>query len=379
MVKRAIGMMSGTSLDGIDLVLVKIQGVSEKTTVEVLKQETIPFDGLLVEKIKEAMDIKTSNVKLLTSLNVELGEVFARAVLAFYEREQIQKDEIDFIASHGQTIYHIAKEEDGIKRSSLQLGEGAVISHLCETTVVANFRLADIAAGGQGAPLVPYADYVLFQSVDKNRALHNIGGIANMTFLKKAGTIDDVIAFDSGPGNMMIDRACQLLYNKPYDKDGEIASKGNVIAELYDEVMSHSYFKQTFPKSTGREMFGDSYVDALLKKYQNHKKADLIHTLSLITVDSIVQSYTKHIRKPLDELILCGGGAHNKWLLTSIQKKMPQTNVTTLETLGYSSDYKEALAFVILANQTLKRLPSNVKSATGATKDKILGQIHYFT
>lgn len=374
----ALGIMSGTSLDGIDIVLSEISSVSLETKVHVLKEKTYPIDLKLMKKIKDAMDDKKSNSKLISSLNVELGHAFGQAVLSFCKEENVDLKAINFIASHGQTIYHIAKDEVGYKRSSLQLGEGAIISHVCESTVVSNFRLADIASSGQGAPLVPYADYILFSSDKVSRAIHNIGGIANMTYLHKHGTLDEVIAFDSGPGNVMINEACQILYKKDYDKDGIIAKSGKLISNMYDEIMNHPYFKIAYPKSTGREAFGLNYVNTLLKKYKSYEAKDIIHTLSMVTVDSIVDSYQKLIQKEVDELVLCGGGALNLFIKEEIQNKMPKTKVMILEDLGFSSQYKEALAFIILANQTLNRLPSNVKNATGAKTYKILGQINYF-
>ncbi len=377
MKKLAIGLMSGTSLDGIDVVLTEISGVSLDTKVKVIYENTYPLSEDVISQIHQAMDEKLSSSKLISSLNVELGYVFGQAVLDFAKDYQIDLNNIDFIASHGQTIYHIAKDEKGAYRSSLQLGEAAIIADMTSTTVVYNFRNADIASGGQGAPLVPYADYILFTDKIINRSIHNIGGIANMTYLKKNGTLDDVIAFDSGPGNMMINEACQVLYNLEYDKDGIIASKGKLIEKMYDEIYRHPYFNQIYPKSTGREIFGSEYTLKMIKKYKAYPKEDIIQTLSMITVDSIVDSYHKLIQAPVDELVLCGGGAYNHFIRNEIAKKMPDTKVIMLEDLGYSSSYKEALAFVILANQTLHKLPSNVKSATGAKTYKILGQIQY--
>lgn len=378
MKKLAIGLMSGTSLDGIDVVLAEIENVSLNTKVKVLKQRTYPLDEKLIQKIKDAMDDEKSNSKLICSLNVELGYVFGKAVLSFYSDEKIKKESIDFIASHGQTIYHIPSDHEASLRSSLQLGDGSMISELCQTTVVSNFRLADISSGGQGAPLVPYADFILFSHKDYSRAIHNIGGIANMTYLEKGCTLDDLIAFDSGPGNMMIDEACQIYFNKPYDFNGNIARSGKLINDMYEQMLNHPYYKAIYPKSTGREAFGHTYLTSLLNKYDHEKKEDIIHTLSMITVDSMVDSYQNLIKKPLDELILCGGGSLNSFIKEEISKKMKHTKVYVLEDLGYSSKYKEALAFIILANQTLNHQPSNVKSATGARNYKILGQINTY-
>ena len=377
MEKLAIGLMSGTSLDGIDVVLAKISGVDLDTKVKVLEQHTYPINDKLILKIKDAMDDVKSNSKLISSLNVELGYAFGHAVLSFCKDFNIDLNGVDFIASHGQTIYHIASDEKDYVRSSLQLGDGGVISHVCKKTVVSNFRLADMAAGGQGAPLVPYADFVLFSNKEHNRAIHNIGGIANMTFLKKSGSLDDVIAFDSGPGNMMINEACEALYHKAYDEDGLIASRGKLIPKLYESLMAHPYFQMDYPKSTGREVFGAFYISEYLKMYKDEKAEDIIHTISMITVDTIVDSYKELIKQNVDELILCGGGALNNFIKDEIAKKMPNTKVYTLENFGYSSQYKEALAFIILANQTLNHKPSNVRSATGAKAFKVLGQVNY--
>ncbi|MCD4827594.1 MAG: anhydro-N-acetylmuramic acid kinase [Acholeplasmataceae bacterium] len=378
MKKLAIGLMSGTSLDGIDIVLAEISGVSLNTKVKVLKEKTYPFKEDVVQKIRDAMDDHISSASLISSLNVELGYVFGQAVLDFYQSENINPEEISFIASHGQTIYHIPISSQKLFRSSLQLGEASVIAEMCKTTVISNFRLADIASGGQGAPLVPYADFILFSDLNKSRAIHNIGGISNMTYIQRGAQLDDVIAFDSGPGNMMIDKACQMFYQLDYDANGDIASKGKIIGQMYQEMMDHPYYKLPYPKSTGRETFGDAYTQDIISMYKEDKAEDIICTLSMVVVDSIVNSYKNLIKKPVDELILCGGGALNLFIKNELAKKMKDTKVAVLEEYGYSSQYKEALAFLILGNQTINRLPSSVKSATGAKDYKILGQINYY-
>ncbi len=378
MKKLAIGLMSGTSLDGIDIVLAEISGVSLNTKVKVLKEKTYPFKEDVVQKIRDAMDDHISSASLISSLNVELGYVFGQAVLDFYQSENINPEEISFIASHGQTIYHIPISSQKIFRSSLQLGEASVIAEICKTTVISNFRLADIASGGQGAPLVPYADFILFSDLNKSRAIHNIGGISNMTYIQRGAQLDDVIAFDSGPGNMMIDKACQMFYQLDYDANGDIASSGILIESMYQKMMDHPYYKLPYPKSTGRETFGDAYTQDIISMYKENKAEDIICTLSMVVVDSIVNSYKNLIKKPVDELILCGGGALNLFIKNELAKKMKDTKVAVLEEYGYSSQYKEALAFLILGNQTINRLPSNVKSATGAKDYKILGQINYY-
>ena len=380
MKKLAIGMMSGTSLDGIDVLIAEIEGTFTQTKVNLIAYKTYPFEVSLLQKIRKSFSIKESDSELLCSLNFELGEAFASAANRLCEEENIRMDDVSFIASHGQTIFHIGKPYEGLVKSSLQLGEGAVIAARCRTTVVSNFRAADIAAGGQGAPLVPYADLILFRSDLVSRAIHNIGGIANMTVLPKGCQTDDIFAFDSGPGNMMIDYAMQKLFHKPYDENGETAKKGKVITKLLDELMSHPYFNELPPKSTGRELFGDQLTEKLLSKYHHHLREDIIHTLTLFTAKTIIDSYQSLIlpKVDIDEIIFCGGGSYNQYLLELIQNELPSIKIRVLEDLGMNSSSKEALAFIILGNETMHMNPSNIKNATGAKHNVILGQINYY-
>lgn len=377
MIKRAIGLMSGTSLDGIDVVLAEIEGSQQSTQVKVLHTYTYEYENSLLNKIRKAIKDEYVTSKLLCSLNFEIAEAYSKCILSFCERYGIDIHSVDYIASHGQTIYHIAEDESDYQASSLQLGDGSVLANLTNIKVVSNFRTADMAYGGQGAPLVPYADYVLFNSKDKTRLLQNIGGIANVTILEKNKGLDDCIAFDNGPGNMMIDYAMQKLFNKKYDDSGMIASKGIVITELFEEVVSNKYFKKLPPKSTGRELFGNQYTDILLNKYASFDKEDIIATLTHITAYTIAKSYQDFCEREIDEVIISGGGAHNKTLIELIKYYLSNDQVFVLEDFGYSSDYKEALAFIILGNETLQHNPSNVIKATGAKKYSILGQVSY--
>ncbi|HBG33428.1 MAG TPA: anhydro-N-acetylmuramic acid kinase, partial [Acholeplasmataceae bacterium] len=229
-----------------------------------------------------------------------------------------------------------------------------------------------------GAPLVPFADYILFTSPLRSRAIHNIGGIANQTVLPKAGRLDDVFAFDSGPGNMMIDYAMKTLYGKPFDQNGDIAKSGSIISSMMNELFNNPYFKKIPPKSTGRELFGDSYTDMIIKKYEHHEKKDIISTLTHFTSRTIIDSYKDFVfpKIQLDEIIFSGGGSYNSFLIETIASGLPGISIRKLEDLGYDSASKEALAFIILGNETLNHQPSNVKSATGAKKHVILGQIN---
>ncbi|MDA3931346.1 MAG: anhydro-N-acetylmuramic acid kinase AnmK [Tenericutes bacterium] len=377
MKKLAISMMSGTSLDGIDIIFGEIEGSKETTKVEILHAKTYPYEKNLLIKIKKAISLDASTSKLLCSLNYELAEAYSKCVFSFCKDFNIKMDNINFIANHGQTIYHIAEDEDDYVSSSMQLGDGSILANLTKTMVVSNFRMADIARGGNGAPLVPYANYVLFKSNQTNRILQNIGGIANLTYLEKNCKLDDVIAFDNGPGNMMIDYAMQRLYNKAYDESGLIAKSGYIIKQMFDEVINHPYFLKKPPKSTGRELFGKEYCDYLINKYNQFEKQDLVCTLTNITAYTIVKSYKTFLEgySPLDEIIVTGGGSRNNTLLDLIRYYSKSDNVCLLEDYGYDSDYFESLAFLILANETLLGNASNVPNATGADDYVILGQI----
>ena len=373
---KAIGIMSGTSLDGIDIILCDIKDSELPINIKTLITHTYPMPVDIKAKILKSIALET-NVKDITSLNFELGYMFADAVNAFIKANRINKDDITFIASHGQTLYHIPKDEKDHIRSTLQLGDGSIIANQTGIDTIYNFRVADMAVGGQGAPLVPFADYILFQSDTINRALHNLGGISNLTILEKSKSIEDVRAFDTGPANMMIDYAMQVLFNQSYDEDGLMASQGDVIIDLLDTLMANPYIKQQPPKSTGRELFGDTYTASLLKQYQDYDKKDIIATLTEFTILTIIDAYQNLVDIPLDEIICSGGGAHNKYIMKRLEAALYPIKVLKIEDLGFDSKSKEALAFVLLGNQTIKRQTSNIKRATGASQSVILGQICY--
>jgi anhydro-N-acetylmuramic acid kinase len=376
MKKLAIGLMSGTSLDGIDVLLASIEGSFKETKTEILAFETVEFSLDIKEKLNNSMDLSLSNVSALTSLNFELAALFSEAVHQLLIKHNVKKETIDFIASHGQTIYHIPFNSNELKASTLQLGDGSVIANLTKIKTVYNFRTADMAVGGQGAPLVPYADYCLFTSSKINRILLNIGGIANITYLKKNGSLDEVIAFDTGPGNMIIDAFMNRLFNQPYDQDGLIARSGQVIKELMDSLIKIDFIYQQPPKSTGRELFGLQFSTYLLQTFKNHRKEDLVRTVTEFTAWSIGEGCKLlNIDFKEVELIASGGGARNKFLLELIEKYTRGIKLTTSAEYGIGVDQKEALAFIVLANETLQNKPSNVPSATGATRSVILGQI----
>lgn len=373
--KYAVGVMSGTSLDGIDVALVKIDGVDEDTKVELVDFCTFEYDNYVRNKIKLASQIKTSNVLMISELNMEIGELFSDCVKKVLERNILNGDLL-FIASHGQTIHHLPKGTSNIP-GSFQIGDPSFMAYDHKVPVIFNFRVMDIVAGGEGAPLVPYSEYVIYRSEVSNVLLQNIGGIGNVTVLKKSANIEDVWAFDTGPGNMMINAAVEYYYNEPYDKNGMYASRGNIIEELIDELKCHSYLQTPPPKSTGREMFGEIYTRKLCQKYQSNPN-DVIATLTFFAAYSIIKAYQDFIieKGEIYDVIVGGGGAHNPVLMQHLKDLGGKDLIIyTQDEKGFSSDAKEAVAFAILGNQTYHGRPSNVPRATGSTKQVILGSI----
>ncbi|MFI8656342.1 anhydro-N-acetylmuramic acid kinase AnmK [Priestia megaterium] len=374
----AVGLMSGTSLDGIDAALVQIEGSGYESKVKLLHFITMPFSPQLKKEIEQALSFEHSNVQLICSLNFKLGYAFADAVKKVCQEARFSLEQIDVIGSHGQTIYHQPYASGSTAMSTLQIGEPAVIAYETKTKVVANFRVMDMAAGGQGAPLVPHTERILYSHNNYTRLLQNIGGIGNVTLIPPKHSPIPVVAFDTGPGNMMIDEACQQLFNVSFDENGRLAAGGKIISELLEDCMNHDYMKLSPPKSTGRELFGTQYTKRLLEKYSKHKKEDLLATITMFTASSIVHHYETCIfpAYSIDEVIIGGGGSYNNTLMNMIKVQLgKRCRVYTQEEIGMSSEAKEAVAFAVLANETLSGYPSNVPSATGALSPVILGNI----
>lgn len=378
--KLCMGVMSGTSLDGIDVALCKIKGSGVDTDIQLVAFETYAYNEEVLLDIKKSLDLDKSDAQLLCSLNFKLGKEYANACKKLMLANNLTSKDITFIANHGQTIYHQTKNVDGFVKSSLQLGDAATIAYECKTTVVSNFRAGDIAAGGDGAPLVPFVDYILYRSKNKSIALHNIGGIANATILPKNCDISAVKAFDSGPGSMMINRAMEVLFAKEYDKGGEIASKGRLIPKMFDELMNHEYLSLQPPKSTGRELFGIEFTDRVIAKFKNNSKEDIVHTLTIFAAESIIKAYSDFVipKYELDRIIFTGGGAYNSFMMEYIKSQFQNTEILTFEDIGENSDAKEAVAFAVLGNETLHGGYNNCPSATGANDKIVLGQVNYF-
>lgn len=303
----AIGLMTGTSLDGLDVALCEIDGSYFDTKIRLVDFMCIEMPDLLRDKIKMACDENLSNNKLICSLSFELGYYYLDGINLCLKKNKLNYKDISYIASHGQTIYHFPCQGDGFYASTLQIGQPAVLAYNTGITVVSDFRVMDIAAKGQGAPLVPYADYILYSNKMHNIALQNIGGIANVTYLSNSLLIDDVLAFDNGPGNMMINEAVRFYYGRDYDKNGDIARSGCLYMPLFNELISHPFLAMNIPKTTGREQFGDSYVHYLIEKYSNCLPNDIIHTFTYFSAYNIIESYKAFLPNMPDKLIVGGG------------------------------------------------------------------------
>ena len=418
--KYVIGLMSGTSVDGIDAAIVEITGHSLETEVNLIAFETFPFPPDVPQRILALCQPDTSRVDDICEMNFYIGYLFAEAAKHILQKSGMRASDVHLIGSHGQTIHHLpgdpntdcnkstigkgAGMEDwkigrmraqpshlppfqllptagNIKNpSTLQIGEPAVIAHETGIPTIADFRVADMAAGGQGAPLVSYPDYLLFRDTAKTVGLLNIGGIANLTVLPANGTIDSVCAADTGPGNMCIDAVVTEITQGEarYDKAGQRAAQGTPYQPLVDEWLKHPFFQLSPPKTTGREMFGHTYAMECLETCRKHDLSDndCIATLTELTVQTITNYIAQFITRqnPIDTLYVSGGGVHNQTIMQRLGELLADTSVEPVDNSGISADAKEAIAFAILANEALHGNAGNLPSATGASIRKILGK-----
>lgn len=380
--KLVIGLISGTSMDGVDAALVRIQGSGLSTKIAVIGFQTYSYPEPLRSRLLQLSQPGAGSVDEICRLNFVVAEYFADAVLELCRATGISPGDVDLIGSHGQTIHHwpVTAECFGKpSRSTLQLGEPAVIANRTGIVTVGNFRSADMAQQGQGAPLVPYFDYLMFRSMELNRVILNIGGIANVTILPKNCHPNDVLAFDTGPGNMVIDGLMERLYQRPYDAAGAVAMTGRISAELLQQLLTHPYFQQPAPKSTGREDFGMSFVADILKANQTLRlpAADLIATVTALTAQSIAESlrFSRLALDQVDQWIVSGGGVHNKALMAALARQAPHSQFCRSDDLCIPADAKEAICFAVLANETIAGHCANLPSVTGARQRTILGTI----
>ncbi|MBF0316927.1 MAG: anhydro-N-acetylmuramic acid kinase [Nitrospirae bacterium] len=366
--------MSGTSHDGVDAAIVEIRDVGDSgfdVEVSVRRHLHMPYDDSLRDGIREAF---SGSVEHICGLNFVMGEVFAQVALLLIQEAGLSPKDIDAIASHGQTVYHIPPAAPKKRGSTLQIGEAAVIAEKTGILTISDFRTRDMAAGGHGAPLVPLPDYMLFKKDGIIRAVLNVGGIANATIVR--GTLNDTLAFDIGPGNCLIDEAV-MLYSEGaarFDKNGALAGAGTPHMPLLEELLKHQFFKQPPPKSTGREMFGAELVRGILKRYGTLTQNDMLSTMTHLTARTIFDAIRPY--KP-QEVIVSGGGSRNAFLMALLTELFSTKGckVNSISSCGFLPEAKEAVCFAILGYLTLKHRPGNLPSATGASRPVLLGKI----
>ncbi|HEX2094473.1 MAG TPA: anhydro-N-acetylmuramic acid kinase [Longimicrobiaceae bacterium] len=374
-----VGLMSGTSLDGVDAALVEIEGEGvEEVGFRLVHWLTVPYTEARRESIHGA--ILAGSAERLCGLHADLGEWLAEAALHVCEEAGVARERVAVVGSHGQTVWH-RPPADGERGATLQLGDPATIAERTGWSVVSDFRTRDMAAGGQGAPLVSWVDQLLFSLPDGSRALQNIGGIGNVTWVPPRGSPESAFAFDTGPGNALIDAAVELATGGrlTFDQDGRLAARGTVDDDLLDQLLGHPYFAAEPPKSTGREEFGRPFVQRLAEAVEpegDRDWLDLIATLTELTARSIADAYRRWILpRGVEEAVLTGGGARNPTLVRRIRSLLDPLKVSGGEVLGVDPEAKEAVAFAVLAWAHLRGIPANVPAATGAAGPRVLGSL----
>jgi anhydro-N-acetylmuramic acid kinase len=387
--RLVVGLMSGTSVDGIDAALVEITGHGEAARVQLLAFDSYPFPAELRARVFRLFNPREARVDAICQLDFLLGELFAAAVERLLRDHNVERDDVDLVASAGQTIWHdpepvVIKEmadwldHEIVTRSTFAIGQSAVIAERTGITTVGDLRVRDVAAGGQGAPLVAYADWVLLRDAKLGRCVQNIGGIGNVTYLPPASTPEEVVAFDTGPGNMVIDALAEVASEGTlkFDKGGELGAKGTVNGALLEAWLDDPYFRRKPPKTTGREHFGVQFARRILTESQGVPIEDLIATATALTAESIARAYRDFIapRGPIDEVVVGGGGAQNPTLMGMLRERMNGARLMSHEDLGIDSKAKEAIALAIIANDAVAGLNTNIPGATGG-RPTVLGKI----
>ncbi|QHS55046.1 anhydro-N-acetylmuramic acid kinase [Mucilaginibacter sp. 14171R-50] len=356
--RLGIGLMSGTSLDGLDIALCRFSGSGTNTTFKLLQFITIPYDDHFKSEVQQVFAQRQADLEKVTLLNAYIGSFHAGLILQALAKWDIKTTEIDFIASHGQTIYHAPKhqhKQPGYGNATLQIGDGDHIAVKTGIFTISDFRQKHIAAGGEGAPLALYGDVLLGSKTGEERILLNIGGIANLTYLPADGDTAKVVCTDIGPGNTLIDAACRKYFDRPYDEDSSIANAGTVDETLLEGLLHHPFFNETLPKTTGPELFNLEYVaDAQqASRSLNINKTDLITTLSAFTGRTISNFISAHFNLPGLKIFVSGGGASNPYVVNYLKKAMPFATIANTAKLGIDPDAKEAILFALLGNEAL--------------------------
>ncbi len=383
--RLAVGLMSGTSMDGVDAALVRLTGTAEQPRVRLLAFVKLPYPPDFRWWIMHVATGDPTTAGEVSQLNFMLGELFAKAALRVCRAAHISPRRVSVIGSHGQTVFHQGRPElvtghrAAAGPNTLQIAEPAVIAERTGAPVVADFRTADVAAGGQGAPLVPMVDYLLLRDRQKGTVALNIGGIANVTVIPAKAKPLDIIGFDTGPGNMVSDALVRLFTNEReyYDAGGRVAALGKVNEPILADALCHPFFSQPPPKSAGREQFGRDFVERYFRSRKRARFEDLLRTSLELTARTIAGALARFVfpGAKIDHLIVSGGGAHNRLLVSRLAELLPHLTVELSERYGLPVDAKEAIAFAILADRTLHGLPGNLPSVTGARRAVVLGKI----
>jgi anhydro-N-acetylmuramic acid kinase len=379
-----LGLISGTSVDGIDAALVEVYEANGKIQAQLIAGETFEYDRKLREEILAVCAGEARTIAQICQLDDRIAEAFAHSAIALVEKN-LPRTKPDLIASHGQTVYH-RPPSSGCNHGksfsrlgySVQLGRGVAIAELTGVTTVSDFRAGDIAAGGQGAPLVPMVDWLLFSDCTENRACQNIGGISNVAYLPASGLQAEVFGFDNAPGNVLIDMATQQLFHQPFDPNGQLAAQGKPCLELVQLWLQQDFFGCPPPKSTGRELFCPEYLQECFTQCNRHALSnyDILATLTEFTASAIAQSYAQFLPKFPDRVLLCGGGSRNSYLVERLRDLLAPVIVTDTDSVGVSADFKEAIAFAVLGYLRICDRPGNLPLVTGASLPVLLGEIH---
>jgi anhydro-N-acetylmuramic acid kinase len=388
--RRVIGIMSGTSVDGIDAALTEIEGHGADARVVLVAFRSYPFPSGMRARIFRLFDPASARIDQICNLDFLLGELFAAAVNHFIDELGMKAADIDLVGTAGQTIWHDPqpiRDEAAADwmdhpietRSTFAIGQSAVIAERTGIITVGDLRVRDVAAGGHGAPLIAYADWVLLRDAVKGRCIQNIGGIGNVTYLPPRAALEDVIAFDTGPGNMVIDALTDVATGgtQKYDRDGKIAARGTVLDSILENWLSDPYFRKGPPKTTGREQFGVHFARRAMMEWPATPIEDLIATATALTAHSIARAYDEFVRPrgPIDEVIIGGGGADNKTMMKMLGRLLGKVPLLRHEDLGIDSRAKEAIAIGIISNDAVVGLDTNVRGATGG-RPTVLGKIN---
>lgn len=381
--RKILGLMSGTSCDGLDMAIVEIQGHGIQTKFNFVLGGTAPYTPDQREGLLNLIKSSRVTSKTLSQLNFYLARIWSEMIEIFLSGHQIQKMDIDLIGCHGQTIWHQPESDDFIDRpvtSTMQLGDPSVLAQLVGIPVIGDFRVADVALGGQGAPLIPFFDWIYFSQFREDLLILNIGGISNMTYTPSDGEFNKVIAFDCGPGNMLIDQSMEHFYQKTFDKNGSVARTGKSSEELLSFLKNNDHFVQKAPpKSIGREHYNIDFFESIIRqsRFLKIQNADVIRTLTEYTSYAIYENYRKFIlpNYKINKLVVGGGGWYNDFLVEILKKYFGDLEVLPVKKYKLNEAFKEAIGFAILANESILGFPSNVPQVTNASRPAVLGKI----